>query len=309
MRLPLYRYKITLTYFSIDVFPQLAVINLQLQQRRLLYSACNSSPNPTSPRNKRDFYEASQSEPIDLSSAGVKADLVKPDSLRSEPPKIFTFERQSPEEEAESSLETREEFGTSTPDNLSSVSSLGTTPEASGECSRKRSRSTSFEELKFEESDEDDEVFEKSPLPEASEAKPAFRPYEKLKRRFTVPAPLSNLPSPLSFPPGLHSAGGSLHSAGTSLQSPFSPHHFPFSPHFNFMDQLSPFAASHHHQSSPFAPNHQFSPFAFQPPVFRFPPVAPTLSGGEWCSPQSTQSVINPQTARTPTNFPTPQVS
>ena len=123
--------------------------------------------------------------------------------------------------------------------------------------SRKRSRSTSYEELKFSEGEEDDDVFTSSPKPtlpplpnlhalppsmDTMRNAPPFRPYEKNgggggKRRFTVPAPL---PLP-ALPPSL-----------ASLPSPFSSPHFQFSPHPHsaFLEQLSPF-----HQPSPFNPS------------------------------------------------------
>ena len=315
---------------------QLAVINLQLQQRRLLYSACNSSVSPpepppvSPPRSKFVGGTNWQSEPIDLSSgssSGGEQKLAASNTLssasslsstspsspaspptRRDPPRIFTFETaaggSAGDDTAVVPLGGGEPLCASTPAAVDSDSPPTTPPIGTGESGRKRSRSTSFEELKFEES-EDDEVFEKAPLPEPDhpphdvstaaaaagcDIKPAFRPYEETttsksskaatKRRFTVPAPLplatasaagnSSLSSPLLNPH--FSLSTSLHSA-TSLQSPFSPllHHpaLPFSPHFNFLtDPLSP-----------------FTPYLQQtPPVFRFPPAA-TAAGSEWCPP------------------------
>lgn len=241
---------------------QLAAINMQLQQRRLLHSS-TSSPNPLTPalespteRKKNIFnFEPEltrfkpdpepQEEPIDLSSTksqGRESSTTLDTMDALETPSI----KSEPDTEHDSRLETQ--------------SDISESPLVSG---RKRSRSTSFEELQFEES-EDDDVFEKSPLP-ALDPKPAFRPYEKgVKRRFSVPAPL-----PLPSLPLNHS----LPSAH-SLPSPYSSPHFPFSPHIPFMDQISPFTP-HFNSVFRFPPPGSFIPPDWLNSSPKFPPASP----------------------------------
>merc|ERR1719469_399726 len=134
----------------------------------------------------------------------------------------------------------QEESDALSPPSTSVRHSGGSTASSSRKRSRSRS-STSHEELKFEESD-DDEVFEDSPLEpsQIKEEKSAFpshifKPYERSpKRRHSVPAPLllqppqSEMPQlPSSFPhafPSLFSPGFSLSAHHLPILDPRSPH-------------------------------------------------------------------------------------
>eukprot|EP00088_Acartia_fossae_P055344 TRINITY_DN6420_c0_g1_i6.p1 TRINITY_DN6420_c0_g1~~TRINITY_DN6420_c0_g1_i6.p1 ORF type:complete len:735 (-),score=175.08 TRINITY_DN6420_c0_g1_i6:167-2371(-) len=193
--------------------------------------------------------------------------------------------------------------------------------------SRKRSRSTSYEELKFEESDDDD-VFAKSPLPTLPDnnplpqsqatatavkiepnsatpnqkaAPPSFRPYnstggaaeKSAKRRFTVPAPL-----PLPPLNGLPAAAAHPGLAGLPGSAGLLPGSAPPLPSPLFSSPAAPFSPFSHHPAAAAAFLEQLSPFTphqfhHSPSIFRFPPTAaanPFLAAAaahEWFSPQS----------------------
>jgi len=273
---------------------QLAAINIHLQQKRLLSSTSEerksvseeSQEQPSALQQKDNFQlnlssphrypsvvksepskVSEQEEPMDLSKA-------KPESHKQSPRHVLKFELSSPSSSrAESPSEQSPKTGDKQDSTRSSRSSL---------CSvgRKRSRSSSHEELKFTE-DDDDEVFEKNPLPpvEPVDIKPAFLPFQKdEKKRIGVPAPLL-------LPPNS--------GVQTSFPSPFSPQlpPFPFSPHhIPIMDPSSPFLP----QNSPFTPQ-------FQNSVFRFPPAPPP----QMFFPQiSQQEPSFPQSPREPHHSP-----
>jgi len=293
---------------------QLAAINLHLQQKRLLSSTSddrlsvsdanqeNSSavlkqndnfkvnlpspvryPNPNV-SNSEQSKISMQEEPMDLSKA-------KPAPLKPSPSHVFQFELTAPSS-PNSSVHSRSESPISEPadspkqklvdspqieEDVKPASSSHSSRSSLCSVGRKRSRSSSHEELKFTEED-DDEVFEKHPLPpvEPADRKPAFQPFQNNeKKRTGVPAPLL-LPPTSAFP--------------ASFPSPFSPH-FPFSPHhIPIMDPSSPFLP----QNSPFTPQ-------FQNSVFRFPPAPPP----QMFFPQmNTQEPSFPQSPREPHHSP-----
>ena len=235
---------------------QLAAINLHLQQRRLLSSTGSVDdikPNlHEKPGSLNLPLKSDQDEPMDLSKVTSKPfDNVfsfdpssRPDispissSVRSRSVTPVKVKKEAIEENEDTGDE--EERGEtnriSRRSSQSSLSSIG----------RKRSRSSSHEELKFTE-DDDDEVFEKNPLPPVTTS---FQTPTSHRRRSHVPAPLL-LPQTSTFtPPGFPSP--------FSPQLPFSPHHIPI------LDPASPFLPA----PSPFTPQ-------FQNSVFRFPPTAP----------------------------------
>ena len=213
---------------------QLAAINLHLQQRRLL-SSTGAEPElaakpelvaakqePLAAKAVAKVSAQAQEEPMDLSKVGgggkvaavfsfdtkAASPLSSRSRSRSPSPDIKQEAGQEAEEEARPALSRR-----------SSRSSLGSE-------GRKRSRSSSHEELKFTE-DDDDEVFEKNPLPPPSQA---FHTPTSSRKKSHVPAPLL-LPaaSPLASPfPGV-AAFPSPFSPGLP-QLPFSPHHIPIPP-------------------------------------------------------------------------------
>ena len=246
---------------------QLAAINLHLQQRRLLSSTGSVEdikpvvPDPLpvkTPPTVPASLKIHQDEPMDLS---------KVDKISKPSGNIFSFESSvgpalSPAGSGERSRsltpESRdvikqeplihEDVAAEDADKeerasrRSSLSSVG----------RKRSRSSSHEELKFTEDDEDDEVFEKNPLSSVSSQPSSFQTPTSSRRKSHVPAPLL-LPQPSSLP--VTSLG---FPSPFSPQLPFSPHHIPI------LDPASPFLPA----ASPFTPQ-------FQNSVFRFPPTAP----------------------------------
>ena len=236
---------------------QLAAINLHLQQRRLLSSTGTAEPELAAKQElaaaKQEPLVAkvaakAQEEPMDLSKVGGGGGKVAAvfsfDTKAASPLSSRSRSRSrspSPDIKQEAGEEARPALS-----RRSSRSSLGSE-------GRKRSRSSSHEELKFTE-DDDDEVFEKNPLPPPSHA---FHTPTSSRKKSHVPAPLL-LPaaSPLASPfPGV-AAFPSPFSPGLP-QLPFSPHHIPV------LDPASPFLPA----ASPFTPQ-------FQNSVFRFPPTA-----------------------------------
>ena len=233
---------------------QLAAINLHLQQRRLLSSTGSvdelnlKQPLPEKNHNiSLPLKHGDQDEPMDLTKVKKEAGDVfsfelKPDSSpvssgvrsRSVTPETKDIKK----ELVDHHDEVGEEADKDRISRRSSRSSLNSDD-------RKRSRSSSHEELKFTE-DDDDEVFEKNPLPPVSQS---FHTPTSHRRKSHVPAPLL-LPQSSTFtPPGFPSP--------FSPQIPFSPHHIPI------LDPASPFLPA----ASPFTPQ-------FQNSVFRFPPTA-----------------------------------
>ena len=240
---------------------QLAAINLHIQQRRLLSSSSESPIRgkeqglaftfpPTSREQERG---KEQDEPMDLTKskpggleAGSRTSSLSAPSSPSLSSVSPSTRHISPSMEKE--ISTRP---------VQKPASYCSSPPSPSSTIRKRSRSSSdHDELKFTE-DEDDEVFEKNPLPSVAKeiskpASSAFNPYEKSEKRRS-----GGIPAPLLLPPT------SLPSAFSSpFPSPFSPH-LPFSPHhIPIMDPASPFLP-------------QASPSPFHPSVFRFPPSLP----------------------------------
>ena len=229
---------------------QLAAINLHLQQKRLLSSTSSEDFKPhfdlelerlggrenVTPVKAEDH----QDQPMDLSRikkepSGFRLDPVSPSSTRSSSPD-------------KADLEVGGEAMSSRSSRRSSLSSIG----------RKRSRSSSHEELKFTE-DDDDDVFERNPLLPVVQHSLETPPVHRKKSQIPAPLllhqpvqpvqPVQPSPFPHGFPspfsPGL----------------PFSPHHIPI------LDPASPFLPA----ASPFTPH------GLQSSVFRFPP---TVGGG-----------------------------
>ena len=304
---------------------QLAAINLQLQQRRLLssgdYLMGRSSP-PPQPAAPPDGHlvatnagpdgqsrtVAAQEEPMDLSRAGssgrldsVEANvgggsqltspsMLSSSSLSSSALSIASSATTSPSCTQRNAAAASYDYGcgnNSSPETTTlslgqqPVSCSDPTVEASGR--RKRSRSsTSYEELKFTES-EDDEVFETtpafpSPPPALAVPSSVYRPFESTtancqqkqqpaaaKKRHSVPAPLHLLP-----PSNAALSAAAAHHHHHSLSSGAAFHSPLFSPLWNSHHHHSPFLPPLLDPSSPFTPT---SSSAFHSPIFRFPPV------------------------------------
>ena len=250
---------------------QLAAINLHLQQKRLLSSTSSEEIKQNfdvelqkiSGENVTPVKAGDQDQPMDLSRIKKEPSVSQrvsssPSSTRSSSPDGTDTLAAKDEAEGMSSRSSRR----------SSVSSIG----------RKRSRSSSHEELKFTE-DDDDDVFERNPLPpvdpQSFETPPGHR------KKPQIPAPLL-LPQPGGFQPGFPSP--------FSPQLSFSPHHIPI------LDPSSPFLPA----ASPFTPQLQSS-------VFRFPPAAPSSQPGlmfpEYSAPSpASRSPLTPHSPFFPAN-------
>ena len=270
---------------------QLAAINMHLQQRRLLSSTGSlEEVKPPAPvKEEKQVPEVAslklgaQDEPMDLSR------MTKPQQ-----PGVFSFDQKpgavsplssgvrsrsvTPEIKREAVEVTGElnrgesKEGLSRRSSRSSLSSEG----------RKRSRSSSHEELKFTE-DDDDDVFESHPLPPPSQSTPTSS-----RRKAPVPAPLLLPQTAPAFPPSLPGFPG----------APFSPQ-LPFSPHFTpILDPASPFLPA----ASPFTPQFQNSVFRFPPSVSAAsvpPPMFPDLPVHSTASPTGlTRSPLFPPTSQ-----------
>ena len=267
---------------------QLAAINLHLQQKRLLSSSSSEDFKPHFDielqrisreevsqvgRGSAGKTEEAQEQPMDLSRikkepSGLSLAPVSPSSSRSSSP-------DSPETNLAEAAGAGGAARSSRDSRRSSLSSLG----------RKRSRSSSHEELKFTE-DDDDDVFERNPLlpveQQSFESPPAHR------RKSQIPAPLllHQPVQPVQPTPFQHGFPSPF-----SPQLPFSPHHIPI------LDPSSPFLPS----ASPFTPGIQSS-------VFRFPTVGGGLMFPEFPasspvnrSPHTPQSPFFPTTSSTST--------
>ena len=217
---------------------QLAAINMQLEQRRLLSSSGSledvkepiKEAKITAQDQPMDLSRMTKQEPVSPLSSGERSRSVTPESIGSK--------KEASDEPERAENDSRRSSGSS-----------------SSSEQRKRSRSSSHEELKFTEED-DDEVFEAHPLPPAPQSEHLSTPTSS-RRKAAVPAPLLLPPTPPVFP----------HSLPPGFPAPFSPQ-LPFSPHFTpILDPASPFLPA----ASPFTPQ-------FQNSVFRFPPTvsAPT---------------------------------
>jgi len=235
---------------------QLAAINLHMQQNRLL-SSTTSEDGSVKETNHSFQTSAVQEEPMDLSKTMTTSPLpsVTQSSPLHSPSPVFSPSRNFP------SPSPSHHKPSSSPSPSSSNPSQPCSRDSSVSASGKRSRySSENEELKFTE-DDDDEVFEKNPLPEIKteeeakneESPKSSSPSEK-RRSGGIPAPL--LLPPVSLP--------------TPFSSSFSPFASPFSPHFAFSPHHIPIMDP----SSPFLP--QNSPSPFHSSVFRFPPSVPS---------------------------------
>ena len=157
---------------------QLAAINLHLQQRRLL-SSTGAEPElaakpelvaakqePLAAKAVAKVSSQAQEEPMDLSKVGGGGKVAAVFSFDTKAASPLSSSSRSRSRSRSPSPDIKQEAGQEEArpalSRRSSRSSLGSE-------GRKRSRSSSHEELKFTE-DDDDEVFEKNPLPPPSHA-------------------------------------------------------------------------------------------------------------------------------------------
>ena len=232
---------------------QLAAINLHLQQRRLLSStgSVEDVKAQVQDKVKTPVKQSAQDEPMDLSKLGKPQGTVFSFETKEEPVSPVSSSHRSRSRSPEPRIkQEREEEGDK--EETRNVLSRRSSRSSLDSVGRKRSRSSSHEELKFTE-DDDDEVFEKNPLPPVTSAFTTPTSHRREGRKSHVPAPLL-LPQPTSLPVGPLGFPSPF-----SPQLPFSPHHIPI------LDPASPFLPA----ASPFTP-HQL-----QNSVFRFPPTAP----------------------------------